>query len=350
MAKKFDSNINVHAGEPVGVLAAQSIGEPGTQMILKVFHFAGIASTITTSGLPRIVELLDAKKRPTTPFSSIRLTDSAKKDFSKAEEIAKRISEVRMGDISHRAVENFSKGRIQILLDAQALRAAELTPRQVAAKVSKAFDLEAEVTENGNIEVKTRTQSMSEIRGIAVKLMDALVSGVEGAGRAMVVQDRATGEFYIESAGSSIEAMLGVDGVDKSKIYTNDVFEMNRVFGIEAARNTLAKELKDTIEGQGITISSRHLLLVADAMTSQGKIESIGRHGLVGGKESVLARAAFEETVKHLINAAAFGEVDMLRGVTENILIGKQIPLGTGTVKLMVKREEEGKKKAKGKG
>ena len=110
--------------------------------------------------------------------------------------------------------------------------------------------------------------------------MDALVSGVEGAGRAMVVQDRATGEFYIESAGSSIEGILGVDGVDKSRIYTNDMFEMNRVFGIEAARNTLAKELKDTIEGQGITISSRHLLLVADAMTSQGKIESIGRHGL----------------------------------------------------------------------
>jgi DNA-directed RNA polymerase subunit A" len=350
MAKKFDANINVHAGEPVGVLAAQSIGEPGTQMILKVFHFAGIASTITTSGLPRIVELLDAKKRPTTPFSSIRLTEGARKDFSKAEEIAKRISEVRMGDISHRAVENFSRGRIKILLDGQALRASELTPRQVAARVSKAFGLEAEATEDGNIEVKTHTQNLAEIRNTSVKLMDALVSGVEGAGRAMVVQDRATGEFYVESAGSSIEAILAVEGVDKSRIYTNDVFEMYRVFGVEAARNTLAKELQDTIEGQGITISARHLLLVADAMTAQGKIDSIGRHGLVGGKESVLARAAFEETVKHLINAAAFGETDMLRGVTENILIGKQIPLGTGTVRLMVKTEETEKKKAKGKG
>jgi DNA-directed RNA polymerase subunit A" len=350
MAKKFDTKLNIHAGEPVGVLAAQSIGEPGTQMILKVFHFAGIAATITTSGLPRIVELLDAKKKPTTPFSSIRLRDDVKKNFSKAEEIAKTISEVRMADVAHRVVENFSKGRISILMDEQALKVAELTPRQVAARIAKAYGLNAEVTEEGNVEVKTHTQNLSEIRSMAVKLMDTLVSGVEGAGRATVMQDRATGEFYIESAGSNIEGILAVDGVEKSKIYTNDVFEMYRVFGIEAARNTLAHELKHTIEGQGITISNRHLLLVADAMTSRGTIESIGRHGLVGSKESVLARAAFEETVKHLINAAAFGETDMLRGVTENILIGKQMPLGTGTVRLAVKKEEGGKKRAKGAG
>jgi DNA-directed RNA polymerase subunit A" len=346
MAKKSDNEFNIQSGEPVGVIAAQSIGEPGTQMILKTFHFAGIAATITTSGLPRIVELLDAKKKPTTPFSSIYLNSDIKKDFAKVEEVAKKINEVRMNDIAKRIVENFSTGKITILLDKQLLDAMDLTPKQVAARISKAYELDAAVDGEGNVEVSTHTKNLKDIRVTAVKLMHALVSGVEGAGRAIVTQDKTTGEFYLESAGSSIEGILQVEGVDKSRLYTNDIFEMYKVFGVEAARNTLAHELNKTIEGQGITVSDRHILLVADAMTSRGIIESIGRHGLVGSKESVFARAAFEETVKHLINAAAFGEIDYMRGVTENILVGKQIPLGTGTVRLAVKREEV-KKQAK---
>ena len=332
-------------GEPVGVIAAQSIGEPGTQMILKTFHFAGIAATITTSGLPRIVELLDAKKKPTTPFTSIYLNEGIRKNFSKAEEVAKKINEVRMGDIAKRLLENFSTGKIKILLDKQLLDAVDLTPRQVAARISKAYELDAGADEEGGIEISTHTKNLKEIRVTAVKLMHALVSGVEGAGRAIVAQDKGSGEFYLESAGSNIEGILEVDGVDKSRLYTNDIFEMYKVFGVEAARNALAYELHKTIEGQGITVNSRHVLLVADAMTSRGVIESIGRHGLVGSKESVFARAAFEETVKHLINAAAFGETDFMRGVTENILMGKQIPLGTGTVRLAVKKGEKKSKK-----
>lgn len=345
MARKSDNEFNVQSGEPVGVIAAQSIGEPGTQMILKTFHFAGIAATITTSGLPRIVELLDAKKKPTTPFSSIYLNDNIKKDFSKAEEVAKKINEVRMSDIAKRIHENFSTGKIKILMDKQLLDAVDLTPKQVAARITKAYELDAGVDDEGSIEISTHTKNLKEIRITAVKIMHALVSGVEGAGRAIVTQDKATGEFYLESAGSSIEGILQVDGVDKSRLYTNDIFEMYKVFGVEAARNALAHELHKTIEGQGITVSARHVLLVADAMTSRGVIESIGRHGLVGSKESVFARAAFEETVKHLINAAAFGETDFMRGVTENILVGKQIPLGTGTVRLAVKKEEKKAKK-----
>ncbi|VVB73720.1 DNA-directed RNA polymerase subunit A'' [uncultured archaeon] len=347
MAKKIDISTKVQQGEPVGVIAAQSIGEPGTQMILKTFHFAGIAATITTSGLPRIVELLDAKKIPTTPFSSIYLMDEAKKDFVKADQIAKKINEVRVNDISRRILENFSNGKIRIVLDKQALEAVDLTPSQVAARISKAYELDAAATPEGNVEISTHTKVLKDIRSISVKLMHALVSGVAGAGKAVVTQSKTTGEFYIESAGSNIELMLPIDGIDKAKIYTNDVFEMYKVLGIEAARNVLAKELKETFDGQGININERHVLLVADAMTSRGHIESIGRHGLVGSKESVFARAAFEETVKHLINAAAFGETDFMRGVTENILVGKQIPLGTGVVKLAVKKQDVEKKSKK---
>jgi DNA-directed RNA polymerase subunit A" len=345
LEKKIDKSCEIQAGEPVGVIAAQSIGEPGTQMVLKTFHFAGIAASITTSGLPRLIEILDAKKKPTMPISHVYLDKNYAKNFEKAEEIVKKISEIRMRNIVRRVIENFSKGRITLLLNTQAMEAAELTPKHVVASIKKEFGLDASIDSHKNVVVSTHIKNLRDIRGTTVKLMRSIISGIEGVGKAMVNQDRKTGDFYIEANGSNIEAIMQVEGVDTSRIYTNDLFEMYRIFGIEAARNTLATELKRTLEEQEITVDLRHILLVADAMTAGGMIQSIGRHGLVGRKESVFARAAFEETIKHLINAAAFGQIDYMRGVTENILVGKQIPLGTGSVKLTIRRKEEAKRK-----
>ena len=241
-------------------------------------------------------------------------------------------------------MENFAKGKILVVLNVQAMQAADLTPKQVAAKIGKEFGLEARVGEHGNIVVSAHTKNLKDIRAITVKLSKSIVNGIEGVGKAMVVQDTKTGELYVESAGSKIEPILEIEGIDPTKLYTNDIFEMYRVFGIEAARKTLLLELKKTLEEQEINVNERHLELISDAMTSAGTIQSIGRHGLVGKKESVFAKAAFEETIKHLINAAAFGQIDYMRGVTENILVGKQIPLGTGSVRLAIKKDEKKKK------
>lgn len=344
MAK--DHEYNVQAGEPVGVVAAQSLGEPGTQMVLRTFHMTGVAATaIATSGLPRIIELLDAKKMPSSPLMRIRLKESYAKSFAKADEVAKKISEIKMGNILRRVVENFSKGKILVILNQQTMQAYDLTARSVAARLSKELGLDAKVGERGNIIVGAHTKNLKEVRSVTVKLTRSIVNGIEGAGRATVTQDPKTQEFYIISSGSNIEPIMQVEGVDPSRIYTNDLFETYRVLGIEAARNTLALELKKTMDEQDISVNDRHISLIADAMTADGTIQSIGRHGLVGKKESVFAKAAFEETIKHLINAAAFGQVDYMRGVTENILVGKQIPLGTGSVKLAIKKAEEVKKK-----
>ena len=336
-------NLEVQPGEPVGMVAAQSLGEPGTQMVLGTFHFAGIASyaAIATSGLPRIIELLDAKKAPSSPLMRIMLKESYAKSFPKAEETAKRISKIRLRDIMRRMVENFAKGRILVILNQQAMQIAELTPGQVSAKLAKQLGVEARVGEHGNVILHTHIKNLKEVRAIAVRAAKTLINGIEGAGRAMVSQDEKTGEFYIDATGNGIDAVLDVEGVDPTRVYTNDAFAAYRVFGIEAARNVLASEVAKTLKDQDITVSDRHITLVADAMTASGTIKSIGRHGLVGSKESVFAKAAFEETVKHLINAAAFGQSDYMRGVTENILIGKQIPLGTGVVKLTIKNTQE---------
>ena len=144
-----------------------------------------------------------------------------------------------------------------------------------------------------------------------------------------------------------MEEVLKIDGVDKKGVYSNNPFEVARIYGVEAARNLIANELLTTIKEEGLTVSFRHIGLLADAMTYTGTIRSAGRHGIAGDKDSVLARAAYEETVKHFINASVFGEVDMLRSVAENIMIGKQIGVGTGMVRLGIKKEDIKKVKPK---
>ncbi len=343
---KEDKNrkFTVDYGEPVGMIAAQSMGEPGTQMILRTFHYAGIEATIATSGLPRIVELVDARKKPATPITYIYLSPQVRKSFEKAEQVAKRINEVNMAGITKRAIESFSKGAIKFILDSQTLEANELTPGQVAQKLAKAMEVKAKVDKDGNIIVRLNTKNLKEIRQMSVRIMKKTIQGVEGAGKAIIQRDK-NDEFYILAAGSSIERLIDIEGIDKSRLYTNDVFAMYSLFGIEAARNTIVHELKATLIEQKIDVDERHIMLVADAMTYSGTISGVGRHGLSGQKNSVFAKAAYEETVKHLVNAAAFGEIDPMRGVTENILVGKQIPIGTGSVRLAVKKENM--KKAK---
>lgn len=337
MAKKSD--FNVTPGEPVGVIAAQSIGEPGTQMVLRSFHFAGVASSIATSGLPRMVEIVDARKKPATAFSYIYLESKVGKDFEKAEQVMKKISEVRVTDIARRLVENFSKGTITVRLDQQKMESNELTARGVASKIEKLAKVDTKASEN-NIIIKTHMKSAKQIRALLVQITKLNVNGIEGAGRAVVQQDKKSGEFFIVTNNSSLSDILKVEGVDANRTYTNDIFEMYRTFGVEAARNSIAKELVATLKEQGISVDPRHLYILADAMTAGGEITNVGRRGLSGQKESVFARAAYEETVKHLINAAAFGEKDPMKGITENVLVGKQILVGTGTVRLAIKKED----------
>lgn len=339
MKDEKDKRFIVNYGEPVGMIAAQSIGEPGTQMILRTFHYAGIEATIATSGLPRIVELVDARKKPATPITYVYLNAASRKSFDKAEQVVKRINEVNMGVITKRAIESFSKGAIKFILDDQTMAANDLHAQQVAQRLGKSMDVDAKVSEDDNIIVKLKTKNLQEIRQMSVKIMKKTIQGVEGAGKA-VIQRNKNDEFYIVAAGSNVEGLIDIEGIDKSRLYTNDVFAMYRLFGIEAARNTIVHELKSTLDEQKIDVDERHIMLVADAMTYSGGIKGVGRHGLSGQKNSVFAKAAYEETVKHLVNAAAFGEIDPMKGVTENILVGKQIPIGTGSVRLAIKKED----------
>ncbi|ERG98637.1 MAG: DNA-directed RNA polymerase, beta'' subunit/160 kD subunit, partial [Haloquadratum sp. J07HQX50] len=130
-------------------------------------------------------------------------------------------------------------------------------------------------------------------------------------------------------------SVLKIDGVDATRTTSNNIHEVRKNLGIEAAREAIINETMETLREQGLDdVNVRHLMLVADIMTNNGEIESIGRHGISGSKESVLARAAFEVTVNHLLDAAVHGEEDDLDGVIENVIAGKPVAIGTGDVDL----------------
>jgi DNA-directed RNA polymerase subunit A" len=337
--KEERENINVVPGEAAGTLAAQSIGEPSTQMMLRTFHAAGITSVIATRGLPRIIELVDARKRPKFPTMIISFEKGIAKNYEKVREIWRKLEEVKVRSLIKQFDENFRGGTMTLHLDPEKLSFYEVNAKTVATRLSKREDIAAELDGDAiKIRIKKK-ENIKATRTTFVRVLNSSILGVPGISKALIQQND-DGTFLITTGGSNIEEIMKMDGVEKWNIYSNDQFEVARVYGIEASRNLLANELLATIKDEGITVSFRHIGLLADAMTYTGAIRSAGRHGIAGDKDSVLARAAYEETVKHFVNAGVFGEKDQLNGVAENILIGKQIGLGTGRIKLAIKKED----------
>ncbi len=180
--------------------------------------------------------------------------------------------------------------------------------------------------ENANI------QSLFVLRN---KVLNTKVKGIPGITRVTVVKPK--DEWLIHTSGSSLSKVFKVEGVDTTRTTTNNIHEINTTLGIEASRTALVKELMGTLEEQGLEVDIRHIYLVADLMTSKGYLQSIGRHGIAGTKSSVLARAAFEITVPTIADAAVKGEHEGLKGVTENVIVGLPIPLGTGMIDVFMK-------------
>jgi DNA-directed RNA polymerase subunit A" len=339
MAKSKKESIMMTSGEAVGTLAAQSIGEPSTQMMLRAFHSAGISSVITTRGLPRVIELIDARKRPRNPGMVIKLEKKIAKDYEKAREIWRKLEDVKLSALIINYDENLRSGTLTVHLDPEKLTLYEITGRTIAAKLGKREDITVEQDEKSIVVKIKKKEGVKATRTIFVNVLGYSIIGIPGINKAVVQQDE-DGTFHISTSGSNIAEVMKIDGVEKDNVYSNDPFEALKNYGIEAARNTIAHELLSTISEEGLTVSYRHIGLVADAMTLTGEIKSAGRHGIAGEKVSVLARAAYEETVKHFINAGVFGETDRLTGVAENILIGKQIGVGTGRIRLGVRKED----------
>ena len=332
-SKKFEQQIAV--GEAVGIVAAQSIGEPGTQMTMRTFHYAGVAEQVPT-GLPRLIELVDIRKTPKKPIIDIYLKEPYNKDEKKAKKIAQELEEITIAQIGS-LEENFEEKTITITLDETILNERKIEIEQIRKKIKQSLEsLSAEIENRANVvKIKATKANLKALRKAALRLKNLAIAGVEGIKKPIVIEENK--EYFIRASGSNILGLKDKEGIDFYRVYTNDIKEIEKVFGIEAARNALVQELKQVLDSQKLTVDVRHLMLLADAMTANGYLTSIGRHGLAGQKAGVLARAAYEETIKHLVNATIKGEEDRLLGITENIIIGQTVPVGTGKVKLKIK-------------
>ncbi|MEK6843610.1 MAG: hypothetical protein AABY04_03915, partial [Candidatus Micrarchaeota archaeon] len=330
----FDSmGAKITYGDPVGVIAAQSIGEPGTQMTLRTFNYAGVAS-LAQLGFTRLVELVDARKSPKNPVMDIVLKPEYSKDYKKVEQIAAGIEQVEFSKIAE-IREDFEAKRIKIIMNREKMKHIKLDEEEIIKAIKAVADYEKR---GDTIMVIPKQDTLKMIRKTTTKLSEIVLKGITGVNRAIIIT-RDDGTYSIATEGSNLEEVMKIPEVDASRTTTNDIMEVNRVLGIEAGRNAIVAEIDKVMEAQDLKVDMRHIALIADTMTYKGSVKSIGRHGLAGEKASVLARAAFEETAKHLIHACIIGEKDELRGITENIIIGQTIPCGTGLIKVVMKAE-----------
>ncbi|MGE4395710.1 MAG: DNA-directed RNA polymerase subunit A'' [Methanobacteriales archaeon] len=331
----------VEKGEAVGTVAAQSVGEPGTQMTMRTFHYAGVAELNVTLGLPRLIEIVDARKKISTPTMDIYFEEDKRDDEEFVRKIANKIGKSTLNDILKNFNVNYAEMNIVVELDKEKIKEKRLNYDDIIERVKKAFK---RVEINNHIlifELEPSKRTIRDLRLLADKVRNHQISGVKNIGKVVVRKEE--DEWVIHTEGSNLGAVLKIDGVDKVRTMTNDIHEIEKVLGIEAARNAIIHEAKKTMEEQGLTVDIRHIMLVADMMTADGTVKSIGRHGVSGEKASVLARASFEETGKHLLRASIRGEIDNLNGIIENIIIGQPIPLGTGSVSVIMKQKDRRK-------
>lgn len=330
----------VEPGEAVGIVAAQSMGEPSTQMTMRTFHYAGVAELNVTLGLPRIIEIVDARKIPSTPTMTIYLEEEYAADREKAKGIARQIETLTVGDVISKAEIDLVDSKVTLHLDKYEMDRNELEAADIVAKLAP---LKAEVEfDKKQIAMRLKSPSLKDLRKLSSKAKDIYLRGIKGIRR--VVMRRESEGYVIYTEGSNLKEVLRIEGVDISRTKTNDILEIEKVLGIEAARNAIVNEIIDTLDEQGLKVDVRHLMLVADMMTLDGSVKAIGRHGVSGEKASVLARASFEITLDHLLMAGVRGETEELAGIVENVIVGRPVKLGTGMVELTMRKPTEEEK------
>ena len=329
VVRSYDFSL-VEPGEAVGTIAAQSIGEPGTQMTLRTFHYAGVAELNVTLGLPRLIELVDARKQPSTPVMNIYLDSKHKRSKSKTREVAEKLTFIKLDDIIDVLNVDLNDDAIKFSVSPEFMENMNVN----ITEVEKALPLKFEKIDGDLFRIELSEEKNKNPEKLVKKIIETPLRGLSEINRVLTTYEN--GEWVIRTDGSNLEGVLNIEGVDPTRTTTNDIHEIAKILGIEAARNALIKEAHAVLEEQGLDVDIRHVMLVSDIMTNTGTIQQIGRHGISGKKDSVLARAAFELTIQHLVNAAIKGETDPLKGVIENIIVGQSMPLGTGSVELFM--------------
>lgn len=378
----------VNAAEMVGTLAAQSIGEPATQMTLNTFHYAGVSSKSVTGGVPRLKEVINVATNIRTPSLSVYLTPEFSKTETGAHSISRKMTYTRLRDVTA-AVEIFydpqtettdieedrdfvdaffaipdedirpdlhSPWLLRLELDRAKVLNGDWAMADIAGAIVQTVGEDVFVihSEDNADKLIIRIRTIAEekvdedllgdedmfLKRVEETLLDKVeLGGIPGIQRTYISEGKrhtitATGEpeiskeWFIETDGINLLGAMALDGVDATRTYSNHVYEVWQKLGIEAGRNALYKELMSVLSSQ--YVNYRHLALLCDLMCNKGQLMSITRHGINRTDAGALSRCSFEETVEILLEAAAVGDVDDCRGVAENVLLGQMAPMGTG--------------------
>ena len=336
----------VEPGTAVGALGAQSIGEPGTQMTLKTFHFAGVASMNITLGVPRIKEIINASKNISTPIITAKLVND--KNVTSARIVKGRIEKTLLGDVAeyiqevYKATECYVSVKLdldaintlQLEIDVETVRDALLAAPKLKLRLKNVVIQSADRIRVYPPEMDRSTVYFS-IQSLKLALPNVVVKGIATVNRA-VINDLGSGRgFNLLVEGNDLMRVMATLGVDGTKTTSNHIMEVVKTLGIEAARSTIMSEIQYTMKSHGMSIDTRHVMLLADVMTFKGEVLGITRFGLAKMKDSALMLASFEKTTDHLFDAAMFSNKDAVQGVSECIILGMPIPLGTGMFKLL---------------
>jgi len=334
----------IEPGEAAGIVSAQSIGEPGTQMTLRTFHFAGVREQNVTLGLPRLIEIVDARKIPSTPMMIVNLDKKRRASREKAQEVATNITHTTLGDIASSIESDITKMRIVVTLNTEAMKERDVSLKDVKAAVTPG-GCKVEVEKN-TVHIMPQEMDVAQFNRLVLRLPLMHIKGIPQVKRALVTEEKIgdRSEWVIRTEGSNLSLTLETEGVDPTRTISNNMHEVAEVLGIEAARSIIIREATAVLEEQGLDVDVRHVMLVADAMTASGEVLQVGRHGVSGEKASTLAKAAFEITIPTIVDAAIKGIRDTLRGVAENVIVGQQVPMGTGLIEVYMSMPEKGKK------
>ncbi len=327
----------------VGAIAGQSIGEPGTQMTLKTFHFAGVASMNITLGIPRLKEIINSAVNIATPIIKAKLLNPT---LESARVVKARIEKIYFKDICKKIIETITKDYLVVnfeidMAHVYAMR-LDITPNYVLNILTKEFknlnfDVKGDVISYNCKRVKRDTLFQKE--RIKKQVLDTQVSGISTVNR-VIINENTDRQYELLIEGTGLQQIFGTPGIEFSTLTFNNIREAYNVLGIEAARTLIINEINYTMSGHGIKIDPRHLMLLSDMMCFKGEVLGITRFGIGKMRASALMLASFEQTADYLFGAAAVGKEEKIVGVSESIIMGVPIDIGTGSIELLWKKNK----------
>jgi DNA-directed RNA polymerase II subunit RPB1 len=454
----------VAPGEMVGMVSAQSIGEPTTQLTLNTFHSAGVASkSNATRGVPRIEEILSLSENPKNPSITVYFKEDDESTPERVQEFIPLIEHTKLAEVvdsievcfdpddlntlveQDRAVmsqyQEFeklmeecvrdsvvagtsgvpdtqqqqqqsnatassgggatassagtkSKWIIRIKIDPEAMLDKKLTMDDIHFSIKNSYGNEVSCAfsdyNDDNLIFRLRMENIAQgkksggggggggfggggggghkqnpldqsdhiymIKTFQDQLLNNIVlRGIKGIKKVMIRKIKNTltkadgvytkkDSWVLDTTGTNLVHMLGLDYIDAKRTVSNDIQEVYRVFGIEAARQAIYNELAEVFDDS--PINYHHVCLLCDRMTVSSSMISIFRHGINSDDIGPIAKASFEETPEMFLKAARHAELDPMRGISANVMCGQEGYYGTSAFQVLVNMDEMMKQEA----